>query len=787
MRLQSVLATVVVASLLSSAVHAAPAAPATSPVQPKVHPFDLQHVRLLDGPFKDAQELDKAYLLSLDPERLLHAFRLTAKLPTSAEPLGGWEAPTIEIRGHFVGHYLTACALMYRSTGDEQFKQRADHLVTELARCQEALGGKYLAAFPESFFDRLEAGQRVWVPYYTIHKIMAGLLDANQLCGNAQALDVVNRMADYFKGRTDKLSDEQMAVVMKTEFGGMNEVFADLYAVTNNPDHLEMARRFDHRAVTEPLAQRQDKLAGLHANTQIPKITGAARIYELTGEERMRTVADFFWSQVALNRSLVSGGNSYGEHFRKLGVEAGELTPTTAETCNTYNMLKLTRHLFSWDPSAEHADYYERGLFNQILGSIEPQQGGMIYFLSHKPGHFKVYNTPTDSFWCCTGTGVENHAKYGDSIYFRDDRTLWVNQFIASELTWPEAGLVVRQETRFPEQEGTTLRLKADRPVTGAMKIRVPYWATRGVTIKINGQAQDVAATPKSYVTLDRTWNDGDVVEVAMPMSLHLHRAADLPDRVAILYGPVVLAGRLGREQYPSSDFVRDQNDLNHTPTPRVPVLVSDDANPSAWLKPVEGKPLTFATTGVAKPAEVTFAPLYSIHHERYSVYWELMPPQKWSEQERRWREQDEARRAEEARIVDDAHFGEQQPERDHNVQSEKSNAGQFHGRFYRDATAGGFFSAELKVDPNAKNILRCTYWGSDDRRQFEILVDGRQIATQSLTRTRETRDRFITADYPLPQEATSGKQKVTVRFQPVGNSTAGGVFGCRMLRAETK
>jgi hypothetical protein len=595
-------------------------------VVPVAQPFDLSQVRLLVGPFQDAQRLDAKYLLSLDPDRLLHAFRLNAGFPSTAQPLGGWEAPNCELRGHFVGHYLSACSLMYQSTGDVQFKQRVDYLVAELAKCQQALGGQYLSAFPSSFFDRLEQGKNVWAPYYTIHKIMAGLLDANQRCGNAQALSVLKGMSAYFKQRTDKLDPAQMAVVMNTEFGGMMEVTANLYAVTGNPDDLALSERFDHHAVFDPLAARQDKLTGLHANTQIPKITGAARLYELTGDERYHSIADYFWEEVTGHRSFVTGGNSFGEYFRAPGVEAGELIPTTSESCNTYNMLKLTRQLFGWKPDARYADYYERALYNHILSSIDPDSGMMLYFLSLKPGHFKVYNTPTNSFWCCTGTGTENHAKYGDSIYFHNDTSLWVNLFIPSELNWSDKGIVVLQETQFPVEQATTLTMKVSKPTQLALQLRVPCWATSGIAVKVNGNTIDTGnAQCASYFTVDRVWADGDRVEYSLPMKLHLYRASDLPNNVAILYGPIVLSGELGKQGIPPSDQAHDQNDLGKVPAPVVPFLVTDNPDPATWCVPVPGKPLEFRTNGVGKPADVTLLPLYQINHQRYTVYWKLL------------------------------------------------------------------------------------------------------------------------------------------------------------------
>jgi DUF1680 family protein len=351
-------------------------------------------------------------------------------------------------------------------------------------------------------------------------------------------------------------------------------------------------------------------------------VDGFARHYQLTGDVKYRDAAEHFWEIVTGHHSFVTGSNSFSEHFARPGVEAGQLAPNTAETCNTYNMLKLTRHLFEWDPQPKYADYYERALYNHILGSIDPQTGMTMYYLSLAPGHFKVYGTPTESFWCCTGTGVENHAKYGDSIYFHDDSTLWVNLYIPSVLTWKEKGLTIRQETRFPMEDNMMFTFSTAQPVQLAVNVRVPYWATQGITAKINGQAQPNDAQPQSYLTLDRQWKDGDVLELTMPMSLHIHHASDLPNYVAVMYGPIVLAGELGTDHLPTTQEAGDQNHFSRVPKVAVPVLATDSDDVSSWLKPMNGEPLTFTTIGVGKPDQVTMIPLYAMHHERYTVYW---------------------------------------------------------------------------------------------------------------------------------------------------------------------
>ena len=454
------------------------AANAGAPSVFKAQPFDLREVRLLDGPFKHAMELDRQYLLSLDVDRLLHSFRVNAGLPSSAEPLGGWEELKSEVRGHFIGHYLSACALMYASTGDERLKEKGTLVVAGLAECQARIGTGYLSAFPSEFIDRVEAQKQVWAPYYTLHKLYAGLLDMHEYCGNQQALEVCKKFADWVIERNARLSDEQMQKMLGNEHGGMNETLANLYGITGQEKYLKIAQRFNHLAVIKPAAQKEDKLTGLHANTQIPKFVGTARQYELTGEEWLKTASKFFWETVVKERSYVIGGHSDGEMFTPKETLSTAFGPSTTETCNTYNMLKLTRHLFCWEPKAEYADYYERALINHILASQHPETGMMCYYVPLRSGSHKEYCTPTSSFWCCTGTGVENHAKYGDSIYFHEgNEALYVNLFIASELNWKAKGIKVRQETAMPEGYKTTLTFTCERPTDLTVKIRYPGWA----------------------------------------------------------------------------------------------------------------------------------------------------------------------------------------------------------------------------------------------------------------------------------------------------------------------
>lgn len=607
--------------------------PKTS-VAPKVeiraYPFNLKDVRLLDGPFKQAMERDLKYMLSLEPDRLLHMFRVTAGLPSTAAPYGGWEKPDVELRGHTVGHFLSASALMFAAAGDARIKANADAVVVELAKCQKALGASgYLSAFPETFFDRVESIRTVWAPYYTIHKIMAGLLDMYEFGGNAQALEVVEGMARWVKSRTDKSDPVHMERVLNfTEQGGMNEVLTNLYSVTGKPEYLATARRFDERHYTEPLSLSEDKMKGEHVNSFIPNVIGAAREYEMTADPTLHGIATFFWNEVTGARAFATGGTSNGEEWGSDPYQIfPELGKDSHESCCTYNMLKLTRHLFSWEAAAKYADYYERALWNGILPTQNPDDGMMMYYVPMMPGMYKTFMKPFDSFWCCTGTGMENHAKYGDSIYFHDGDGLFVNLFIASELSWAEKGLKVRQETRFPEESKTTLFFTAAKPVELALHIRVPAWIAKGGFVKVNGQKLAEYASPSSYLTVRRVWKSGDRVEITLPMELRLERLPDRRGVAAFLYGPIVLAGELGGAAGLTPDKVYGPYGPEGDPVP-VPTFEGRNATPLAdWVKPVAGKPLTFRTVDAGKPNDVTLVPFYRLFGQRYSIYWELAKP----------------------------------------------------------------------------------------------------------------------------------------------------------------
>ncbi|HZN75238.1 MAG TPA: beta-L-arabinofuranosidase domain-containing protein [Micromonosporaceae bacterium] len=597
----------VVGAATASVIATQPAAAVRPDTGVSAFPFPLTAVSLLPGPFQANMGRTQAYLNFLDADRLLHTFRLNVGLSSSAQACGGWETPTTELRGHSTGHVLSALAQSYANTGQASFKSKGDYIVSVLATCQSRAAQSgfntgYLSAYPESFIDRVEARQSVWAPYYTLHKIMAGLLDMHLLTGNAQALDVLTRQAAWVKFRMDRLSTTQQQNMLDTEFGGMNEVLTNLYQVSENADHLTNARRFDHAELFDPWANNVDNLNGYHANTQIPKAMGAIREYHQTGITRYLDIASNFWNFVTTAHSYVTGDNSNGEYFHAPNAIASQLSDNTTESCNAYNMLKLTRQLFFTRPDqARYMDFYEKALYNHVLGAQNPSSshGFHCYYVPLRPGGIKTYSNDYNNFTCCHGTGMESHTKFADSIYFQNGQTLYVNLFIPSVLTWPGRGITVRQDTTFPESNTTRLTFTGSGPIT--LKVRVPYW-TSGAQLRLNGVLQSITMTPGTYATLARTFASGDVIDVTLPMALYREAANDNAAVQGVKFGPVLLAGAYGT------------NNLSSMPT-----LDPASLTPSTT-------PLQF--TGNASTGAVTLFPFYKMHGQRYTVYWNISPGQ---------------------------------------------------------------------------------------------------------------------------------------------------------------
>jgi DUF1680 family protein len=590
--------------------------------------FPLTDVKLLEGPFLHATELDMKTLLNYEPDRLLSKFYTEAGLKPKAEHYMGWENESLA--GHSLGHYLSACSMMYQTSGDTAFLNRVNYIVDELKKLQDADGDGYIGAFPNGkkiFENEVAKGNiraqgfnlnGIWSPFYTQHKILAGLRDAYQLCGDTTALYVEKRFADWIGSVVAPLTDDQVQKMLHCEYGGISETLADLYADTKNQKYLQISRIFYDKAVLDSLKAKRDILPGKHCNTNIPKLIALARLYELTGDTSDMKAAEFFWTTVVNHHSYVTGGNGDKEYFGPADKFRDRLNEETTESCNVYNMLKLSEHLFEWDGSEKVADYYERALFNHILASQNPETGNVTYNLSLAMGGFKDFQDPYE-FTCCIGTGMENHSKYGRNIFYHNNNDLFVFQFIASQLDWKEKGIILTQNTTYPEEQGAHFEFKCEKPVNITLQIRYPYWARNGIEITVNGKKKNVLQQPGSFVSIEREWKTGDIADVKIPFSLRLEAMPDDSNRVAVMYGPLVLAGDLG-----------PLNDSGVHDTSFVPVMITENRDPSAWMKPVDGKPNTFITINTGRQADVEMKPFYTIYNRHYSIYWDLFNEKEW-------------------------------------------------------------------------------------------------------------------------------------------------------------
>lgn len=591
----------------------------------KLNPFPLGDVTLEAGPLHQAREWNRGYIMRLPNDRLLHNFRVNAGLPSSAKPLGGWETPAGELRGHFVGHYLSACALLYAATGDAAIKSKTDELVAVLAACQAALNQNgYLSAFPSDFFGRLDRRENVWAPYYTMHKIMAGLLDLKIHAANDQALDVVVKMAGWVDAWTAEKSETHMQDILNTEYGGINDVLYNLAGVTGDDRWARTGDRFTKKIFFTPLALRHDALKGQHMNTHVPQVIGAARRYELSSDFRFADVSRFFFETVSESRTYATGGSSNNEHWltdpNHLALEM-QVSSHHQECCCSYNMMKLARHLYTWSGDSRFIDYYERNLLNHRLGAIEPETGHTAYFLSLAPGAWKTTCTEDDSFWCCTGTAVEEFAKLNNTIYFHDDNSLFVNLYFASTVIWKDRGVRLRQSTNFPESGVTVLSIEQAPAHEWSLHLRIPSWTTAANSVTINGKRLEAVGTPGSYLTLTRVWKAGDRVELTMPMRVTAEPLADDPTQQALLYGPLVLAGQFPKTGLEDHLEHLQGPEVQEAPALEVPVLKSNGADPVSLIHPIPGESLAFRVAGqdrnlVLKPLNQSW--------QRFAVYWKV-------------------------------------------------------------------------------------------------------------------------------------------------------------------
>ncbi|MCF7730386.1 MAG: glycoside hydrolase family 127 protein [Akkermansiaceae bacterium] len=765
--------------------------------------FSQGAVRLLNGPFKTMQEVDHAYLIRLEPDRLLAQFRVEAGLEPKAKPYGGWESPaapgtTRSLAGHSLGHYLSAISLMYRVTDDYRLRERVAYITREWKECQDKRGDGSLVAFP--FARELEADIRAgkvetidnyWAPFYTIHKQLAGLRDAWTCCGDTTAKEVLVRFADWCGSVVKDLPDERRERMLNCEHGGMAEVLADVYAITGEKRFLDYARLYSHHALLDPAAAGKDDLTGKHANTQVPKFIGFQRVHQLAGDPAYGAAAAFFWQTVVRNRSWVNGGNSIHEHFSPPENMGGDITHDGGpETCNTYNMLRLTAALYQEKPETAYLDYYENALFNHILTSQAPLAGAgaFVYYTPLRPDYARSYGTDFNSFWCCTGTGMENHARYGELIYTHTADSLSVNLFIASELEWPEHGFALRQNTGFPAEGGTTLTITkaSSEPVT--LRVRHPFWVEAGkLAVTLNDQPVTVTSAPGGFAEIKRSWQAGDCIRVALPMKPRVVRQAQCPGWVSVFNGPILLAGELGSEGLQQRDYIGSYTPIKaFRPLNRAPLFVANsDEEVLAHIAPVPGRPGVFRTRDLTKPNDITLAPFYDLHFQRYAIYWQLSDPAHAAELQRQVAEAERREQELEANTIDRVRLGEQQPETDHQLLFEKSRTGYGPlGKHFRVADDGGWFSFELKLPPaGGKSAVRLVYWGRDNGPEFDLQIDGTVIGTAKAEATGE--EDYYGVEYPIPAALLEAKDKVIVRIQTQPGKPTPAIYDLRMVRAK--
>lgn len=793
----------------------------------QARPLPVSSVRLLGGLLKQAQDITARYLLELEPDRMLAYYRLRAGLEPKTEPYAGWDGPGRNLTGHIAGHYLSAVSLMWAATGDTRFKDRADYIVNEFKEIQDKHGDGYLSAL-EGGRECWEAVARgdirssgfdlngLWAPWYVLHKTYAGLRDAYRYTSNHAALEIEIKFAAWAEGVLSKLKDAQIQRMLNTEFGGMNEVLVDLFVDTGDKRWLDLSYKFEHRSFVEPLKRHQDNLAGKHGNTQVPKLIGSALRFVYTGNPGDLMAASFFWDRVVQHHSYATGGHGLSEYFGEPGRLSDRIDGRTAESCNIYNMLKLTRLLFALRPDAHYADFHERALFNHVLASIDPEDGRTCYMVPVGRGVQREYANMFRSFTCCVGTGMESHALHGHGIYYESGDRLLVNLYAPSTADWAAAGVQLHMDTSFPEGESAKLKLTLQSPKEFTLALRRPYWAEDGFTVKVNGQpvpedvidpTQAAAASggqvgarrlgqrevepqrSSSYVELKRTWKTGDTVELTLPKTLRLEPTPDNPRVAAVMWGPLVLAGDLG----PERERGGERGASGRVPQSNVPAFVAAEQPVTQWVKPLAGHPGQFCTVGVGRVPEdpqlvsdVELVPFYRLHRRAYAVYWDLFTQPEWEQRVADYAAEREQQRRIESATVAFVQPGEMQPERDYNFQGAEDAAVQrVQGLPGRRGTS--WFSFDLPVDPANPMALVVTYYTDDRRREanFEILVDGQRVAEQTVGRSLPAR--FFDVEYAIPAQLAQGKEKVTVRFQAAADSEIATVFGIRMIRAKAE
>lgn len=757
--------------------------------------FSLSSIRLLEGPFRHAQETDLKYMLQLDPDKLLAPFVKESGLDTSVSGYGNWEGTGLN--GHIGGHYLSALSNMYASTGNAELHKRLIYFIDVLESCQVKNGDGYVGGIPggkamwkELAAGRIDAGSfslnKKWVPLYNIHKLYAGLVDAYSIAGIQKAKDILINLSDWLIQLTSNLTDIQIQEILRSEHGGLNEVFADVYAFTGDQKYLAMARRLSHRAILLPLLQGKDSLTGLHANTQIPKVVGFMAIAALAKDSAWAGAANFFWNTVVANRTVSIGGNSVREHFHPAENFSSMLESREGpETCNTYNMLKLSKRLFLWNAKADYMNYYERALYNHILSSQHPR-GGFVYFTPMRPRHYRVYSQPQEGFWCCVGSGLENHGKYGELIYAHNDKDIFINLFIPSILKWKEKGIRLTQDTRFPYDGKSTISLSMKTPTRFSLYIRQPSWLkASAMNIRVNNQQTKFPVGTNSYIKIERLWETGDIVSISLPMETIAEYLPDKTKWVSFVHGPIVLAAITDTTDL--TGLRADDSRMGHIaggalyPIDKAPLILASQKSIVAGLEKVKGKPLAFKAPNLMYPAtynNVELIAFFQIHDARYMVYWRVADDQGLKKIQQDLMEKEKAALLLESLTVDHVAPGEQQPESDHNFRGDKTESGVYLERHWRSAR--GWFSYDLKNRDKKGVKLRVTYHGGDRNRNFDIYVNNILLKTVRLDGG--AGEKFFDVDYPLIAELVND-DILQIKFVAHTGSTTGAIYYLRLMK----
>ncbi len=763
--------------------------------------FPLGDVKLLDSPFKHARDLNIHTLLEYKVDRLLAPYRTEAGLKPKDSSYTNWAG----LDGHIAGHYLSALSINTAATNNAECKKRMLYMIAELKKCQDAntknhpgwgigyAGGVPNSAAIWSTFKNgdFKAFHAAWVPWYNVHKMFAGLRDAWLYTGNEEAKNIFLKFCDWAIHITSGLSDDQMQSMLNTEQGGMNEVLADAYQVTGNKKYLAAAKRFSHRMLLDPMSQGIDNLDNKHANTQVPKAIGFTRIGELSHDPKYAKAGSFFWQTVTTNRSLAFGGNSRREFFPGAAACMDFINDVEGpESCNSYNMLKLTEDLFRIHPSAKYIDYYERTMYNHILSTQNPETGGYVYFTPARPRSYRVYSAPNEAMWCCVGTGMENHGKYNELIYTHSHDSLYLNLFVASELNWREKGITIKQDTKFPYEEKTRL-LITNGSAPFSLLIRYPYWVSDGeLRIMVNGKDVPVNEHPASYVAIERHWKKGDVVEILLPMHNHIEHLPNVPEYIAIMHGPILLGAETGTQDL--EGLIADDSRWGHIPSgkklplDKAPILIEDTIrNIDNDLAPVKNEPLhfTFHNVKIINQENLVLQPFYQIYDARYMMYWMALTNSEYKSYLDSIAADEKERLDLDKHTVDFVAAGEQQPEVDHQMQSDQSRSGTANDHLYRDAYDSGYFSYSLSTNNETNLNLVVRYWGAEwGSRKFDIYIDDQKLITEDNT-GRWNQSKFFDVTYSIPASMVKNKDHVRVKFQSLKGNTAGGVYYVRLIK----